>query len=594
MKHFQITLFGIPGIYCDGVPIRITRRKALALLAYLAVGERRFSRSELAVLLSPDYDDTRAYAELRRAWATLKELGLGDALIADREYLYLKTHPQLWIDVWEFQRQLSNQLNDTASLRKIASLYRGEFLAGFSLRNSETFNEWHFIQTQTYQRHFLTTLEKLIQLFITQEAYSEALAAIEQFLTHEYFNESIQQQAIQLYAKIGQPLTAIRVFEDYKVRLAVEIGAAPLEETVRLYDSLRSSQSPAALKAAPAYTGNIPSVPALILGREHALADMKQRLQANPGTATKTIVIQGWPGIGKTTFASTLARHEDIAALFPDGILWVSLGQSPDVLGKLQSCAATIGLPFGFDYETPEALSMRLASACQNKQMLLIVDDVWKMQDFVPFNFMGTKSATLVTTRANDIAQDIALRPDDIYRLPLLSNTYSLELLHVLAPDVVANNRKTIELLINTLEGLPLALQIAGRLLRAEANMGWSVDNLLEELLEGTRILSERVPPDRTDILHETTPTVATLLHRSTDWLDPQTRERFALLGVFAPKPATFDLEALRIVWRAPDPKPTIRNLVNRGLLEPCGGEMFQIHALLVAHAKTLFTHDGI
>ncbi len=592
MKLFQITLFGIPGIYYDDVPIRITRRKALALLAYLAVGERRFSRSELAILLSPDHDNTRAYAELRRTWAALKELGLGDALIADRQYLYLKPHPQLWIDVQEFQHQLSTQLNDTASLQKAAALYKGEFLAGFSLRNNEIFNEWHFIQTQTYQRQFLATLEKLIQLFITQQAYSKALATIEQFIAYEYFNESIQQQAIQLYAKIGQPLTAIRVFEDYKTRLEAEIGANPLEETVRLYEGLHSSQSPEALKFAHAFTGKIPSAPALILGREQALANMEQRLQANSSTSAKTIVIQGWPGIGKTTFASTLARHEAIAAIFPDGILWVSLGQAPDVIGKLQSCAATIGMPVGFDYETPEALSMRLASACQNKQMLLIIDDVWKVQDFVPFNFMGAKSATLVTTRANDIAQDIALRPDDIYKLPLLSNAYSLELLQMLAPDVVAQNRKTIELLINTLEGLPLALQIAGRLLRAESNMGWSVNNLLEELLEGTRILSERVPPDRMDILHETTPTVAALLHRSTDWLDPQTRERFALLGVFAPKPATFDLEALRIVWKATDPKPTVRNLVNRGLLEPCGGEAFQIHALLVAHAKSLFTHD--
>src|SRR5690606_15805638 len=273
-------LFGIPSIYCDGVPIRITRRKALALLAYLAVTERRVSRSELAVLLSPDHDDARAYAELRRAWATLKESGLGDALIADREYLYLKPHPQLWIDVREFQ-QLASPLNDAASLQRIAALYQGEFLAGFSLRGSNTFNEWQFIQTQTFQRQFLTTLEKLIQLFTSQQAYTEALVTVEQFITHEYFDENIQQQAMHLYAKIGQPLAAMQLFEDYKARLEAEIGAKPLAETVRLYESLRSSQSLEALGFAHTHAGSIPAAPALILGRERALADIKQRLHDN-------------------------------------------------------------------------------------------------------------------------------------------------------------------------------------------------------------------------------------------------------------------------------------------------------------------------
>jgi DNA-binding SARP family transcriptional activator len=589
LKLFQITLFGIPEVYCDGIPIRIARRKALALLAYLATTQRRVRRSELAVLLSPDHDDARAYAELRRTWAALKEAGLGDALVADREYLYLHSHPQIWIDVREFQHQLANFAKDMTSLQKIVELYQGEFLAGFSLRGSETFNEWHFIQAQTFQRQFLTTLEKLIQLFISQEAYADAIATIERFMSYEYFDESIQQQAMCLYAKIGQPLTALHTFENYKARLEAELGAKPLNETVRLYESLRSSQSLDVLQSAHVHTGGIPSTPALILGREQALADIKQRLRNNNGDAAKTVVIQGWPGLGKTTFASTLAHHESMTAAFPDGILWIAMGQSPDVAGKLQSCAVRIGLPLTIDDETPEALSVRLASACQDKRMLLIVDDVWRVEDFAPFNFMGSKSATLVTTRANDIAQSIALRPDDIYRLPLLSNADSLELLQVLAPDVVVQHREAIEMLIHALEGLPLALQIAGRLLRAEASMGWSVSNLLEELREGTRILSEQVPIDRTDILYETTPTVAALLRRSTDWLDAQTRERFAILGVFAPKPATFDLEALRAVWKLPDPKPTVRTLVNRGLLEPCGGGEFQIHALLVAHAKSLF-----
>ena len=63
---------------------------------------------------------------------------------------------------------------------------------------------------------------------------------------------------------------------------------------------------------------------------------------------------------------------------------------------------------------------------------------------------------------------------------------------------------------------------------------------------------------------------------------------RFALLGLFVPKPATFDLGAMAAAWDTADARPTARVLVNRGLLEPLSGGRFQMHALLVLHAKSL------
>src|SRR5690606_33217619 len=120
----------------------VSRRKALALLAYLAVMDKPVSRLELAVLLSPDHDQTRAYAELRRAWAALKEAGLDQLLIADRETLALAAQTELWIDVREFNRlayQVGNPSNDRQSasqsasidvLQQMADLYKGDFMQG--------------------------------------------------------------------------------------------------------------------------------------------------------------------------------------------------------------------------------------------------------------------------------------------------------------------------------------------------------------------------------------------------------------------------------------------------------------------------------
>jgi hypothetical protein len=77
-------------------------------------------------------------------------------------------------------------------------------------------------------------------------------------------------------------------------------------------------------------------------------------------------------------------------------------------------------------------------------------------------------------------------------------------------------------------------------------------------------------------------------LKRSTDLLDAETRFRFAYLGLFVPKPATFDLAAMAVAWDVNDARPTARTLVSRGLLEPVGGGRFQMHSLLVLHARAL------
>lgn len=119
--------------------------------------------------------------------------------------------------------------------------------------------------------------------------------------------------------------------------------------------------------------------------------------------------------------------------------------------------------------------------------------------------------------------------------------------------------------------------------------MGWSFSNLLEEFRSGVALLRATAPADRADLFNATTPTVAVLLQRSTALLDDLSRERFALLGVFAPKLASSDHNALKAVWLVDDAKPTIRTLVDHGLLEPTSEGRFQMHALPVMHAKSMF-----
>ena len=71
MSRLEIALLGSLEIKLDGKLIKTDRRKAVALLAYLAVTGKVHTRDQLATLFWPDYDHTTAFAYLRR---TLWEL----------------------------------------------------------------------------------------------------------------------------------------------------------------------------------------------------------------------------------------------------------------------------------------------------------------------------------------------------------------------------------------------------------------------------------------------------------------------------------------------------------------------------------------
>lgn len=337
----------------------------------------------------------------------------------------------------------------------------------------------------------------------------------------------------------------------------------------------------------------LPPLPGLVVGRESALLELKRRLSMPVHGATSVQVVtamRGWPGVGKTTLAAWLAHDEEFKTRFPDGVLWASLGTSPNLLSELAAWGRVLNsesLQQARDIKQAQGI---LSGLLQDKQMLLIVDDVWEVVHASPFLVGGKGCATLVTTRLNDLSREL-VPPDQIYILPVLDAEFALELLGKLAPQVLTDQPTQARELVEALEGLPLAIQVAGRLLQSELSSGFGVKELISELKQGSSILEANAPPDRRDLVNDTTPTVAALLLTSLDKLDDETREYYGYLGAFAPQPATFDLEAMRFVWDVEDARPTVRILVDRGLLEYIPEvKRYQMHALLVTLAKTLLT----
>ncbi len=599
MAAINLYLFGLPRIVYQGQAIEVVRRKALALVAYLALTNLPQSRDTLATLLWPELDQERARAALRSTLPALTSLFSESWLTADRKTIGLKREA-VWVDTGEFLALLAQArahqhppdalCSQCLSLLEHAiALYGDDFLTGFTLSDSAEYDDWQMFQRGWLRREYAGALRKVAAYYGGESHYQEAIAYARRWLSLDPLHEPAHRMVMQLYAANGQRSEALRQYSDCVAILDGELATPPEEETTALYRAIKANTAAALPKVAtttPAY-GVLPPLPSLVVGREQVLQDLKERAGIG-GELRPATVMQGWPGVGKSTIVAALAHDPAIAQAFPDGVLWTSLGEAPNLLAELMVWAEALHLTSPGQVPQMETIAAQLTAVLRDKRMLLIIDDIWQVEHSTPFRVGGHGCTLVMTSRLNDVAQALAPTSYDLYRLPVLTDEPALELLGILSPETVAEHPGEARTLVRDLEGLPLAIQVAGRLLQQEARLGWGVGELLTELREGAGLLTAQAPGDMLSGGSDATPTVAALLKRSTDALEPEMRERFAYLGLFAPKPATFDLQALAVAWDLSDPRPSVRILVNRGLLEPVSGGRFQLHALLALHARSL------
>jgi DNA-binding SARP family transcriptional activator len=229
-------------------------RKALALLAYLLLTGEPQSRDSLAALLWPESDQSAARAALRRTLSTLRN-ALDDQLLDfGRETIALHTGADLWCDALAFRaalatcREHGHQDEQVCPaclepLQKAVELYRGDFMAGFSLRDSLAFDDWQFFEGDHLRRELSSVLERMMICLAAQEDYPNAIEFAHRWLAQDRLNETAQRALIRLLSSNGQREAAMRQYRECVRILDEELGVPPLEETVQLYERVKKYQS---------------------------------------------------------------------------------------------------------------------------------------------------------------------------------------------------------------------------------------------------------------------------------------------------------------------------------------------------------------
>lgn len=247
MTRLELRLLGPVRAVVDDAPLQVDTRKAVALLAYLAVTGTAHRRERLAALLWPDADPPRARGALRRTLSALRA-GLGGRwVVADRASVRLDGDG-VWCDVTELDgllagaRAAGDPEEALARLTEAAALYRGDFLAGFGLRDSPEFDDWQFDTAETLRRDLAGALERLTDGCVRRGDVAAATAHARRWLSVDPLHEPAHRQLMRLYAWSGRREAALRQYAACVARLRRELDVVPLPETVALYEAVRAGR----------------------------------------------------------------------------------------------------------------------------------------------------------------------------------------------------------------------------------------------------------------------------------------------------------------------------------------------------------------
>lgn len=322
MQQRCILLFGPPRIELDGTPVDISRRKALALLAYVAATGQPHSRDSLATLYWPEVAQTRARGNLRRVLSDLQqELG-PDWLTVDSETV--AADDGLWLDVARFRACLDAcETHDHGPeavcakclplLSEAIDLYQADFMAGFSLRDCPDFDDWCSFEAESLRRDYGTALDRLVVQLSKQGEHASAIEHARRRVALDRLNEAAQRQLMHLYAATGRRHDALRQYQRCTEALEAELGAAPAPETEALYQEIVGGNvgrlpAPKPSWILPARIAVEMDQGAPLVGHAGKVDDLRARVHAAWHGQGGIIFLAAEAGLGKTRMAYEVLR----------------------------------------------------------------------------------------------------------------------------------------------------------------------------------------------------------------------------------------------------------------------------------------------
>jgi predicted ATPase/DNA-binding SARP family transcriptional activator len=520
--QLALHFLGTPQLSLDNSPIAAERRKAVALLAYLAVNRVMHSRETLSALLWPDYEQSKAFTNLRHTlWEIQQSIGEG-WLDTSRDKIGLNTQADIWLDVDHFKSRLGQSrvqkevAQRVSLLADAAKLYRNHFLTGFSLKDALTFNEWAFAESEELRRNLAEALNTLSEDYIALGEAEKAIPYARRLITLDPLNEASHRKLMDVYIQAGQHSAALKQYQTCEQILRKELGLDPQPETLALYKRIRKGDIKPAQVIKPAETNppkhNLPSQLSSFIGREKEQTEIMNLIAKN-----RLVTLLGTGGIGKTSLALQVGHK--LLNEYPNGIWFIALDSLSDLTLVPQTVAAVFEIRESNDRSRIEILINKL---CE-KTTLLILDNcehvveacaqlaTTLLSNCSKLKILATSREVLnVTGEATYRTPSLSIPEQDEMSLQELTEYESIRLFKERAAlaassfTLTKENAQAVIDICRKVDGIPLAIELAA----ARVNM-LQVSEILNQLQGSFALLST---DNRTASLRQQT------LQASVDW----------------------------------------------------------------------------
>ena len=167
----------------------------------------------------------------------------------------------------------------------------------------------------------------------------------------------------------------------------------------------------------------------------------------NPDDHSPTVAVTGAGGFGKTTLIRALCYHEAITEHFMDGFLFIEIGLQPiDPASQLHQLYSRLtgGKTFPRGSLVNLIEEVRTFTYRFYQSLLVLIDDVWDMEDAEPILQAFNSCKTIITSRKNDICQFISTREHVI--VDAMTESEAVSLLTEQLIDIKSLSRDTIKL----------------------------------------------------------------------------------------------------------------------------------------------------
>ena len=288
---------------------------------------------------------------------------------------------------------------------------------------------------------------------------------------------------------------------------------------------------------------NVPPQPLNYLLREDDLAGLKQLLlhADHPKLAVTgrslRVGVNGMGGIGKTVLAAAVARDAEVNSAFVDGVYWLSISQQPNLTTRQADLYNAISGE-NRDFDDYKQGLAELNRVMADKACLVILDDVWSLDDAKAFDLQSPRSRILMTTRDRNVASRFYA---EIHNIDILSPSQALSLIAQWTEQTVEKLPLIARQICKECGYLPLALAMIGATIKRLPD---SWEAILDRLQRVALLKFE------TGFLDYEYPNLFRALEVSIEHLPEQLKEHYNDFAIF-PEDIAVPLSVFDVLWKS-------------------------------------------